>query len=63
MDAMHALLTRRSIRRYTQDVVPEETVTELLKAAMSAPTAAGQVWRFVVVRDHAEAENDHSDGG
>jgi len=56
MDAMQAILTRRSIRRYTGDPVPEETVTELLKAAMSAPTAAGEVWDFVVVRDRSTLE-------
>ena len=51
MDALQAILTRRSIRRYTSEPVSDETVTELLKAAMSAPTAAGEVWDFVVVRD------------
>ncbi|HMK33757.1 MAG TPA: nitroreductase family protein [Desulfomonilaceae bacterium] len=51
MDALQALLTRRSIRRYTAEPVSDELVTELLKAAMAAPTAAGEVWHFVVVRD------------
>jgi nitroreductase len=51
MDAMQAILTRRSIRKYTSEAVSDEIVTELLKAAMSAPTAAGEVWDFVVVRD------------
>ena len=51
MDALQAILTRRSIRRYTSEPVSDETVTELLKAAMSAPTAAGEIWDFVVVRD------------
>jgi nitroreductase len=53
MDAMQAILTRRSIRHYTQEPVSDKEVTELLKAAMSAPTAAGQVWHFVVIRDHS----------
>ena len=52
MEAMQAILTRRSIRRYTQAQVSDEAVKELLKAAMSAPTAAGQVWHFVIIRDH-----------
>jgi nitroreductase len=51
MDAMHAILTRRSVRRYTQEEVSEETVEALLKAAMSAPTATGEAWDFVVIRD------------
>ena len=56
MDAMKAILTRRSIRHYTQAPVSDETVTKLLKAAMSAPTAAGQVWHFVVIRNRAVLE-------
>jgi len=51
MDAMQAILTRRSIRRYTSEAVSDEAVTELLQAAMSAPTAASQPWHFVVIRD------------
>lgn len=53
MDAMQAILTRRSIRRYTDAEVSSETVTELLKAAMSAPTAANEPWDFVVIRDRS----------
>ncbi len=51
MDAMHAILTRRSVRRYTSEPVSEETVETLLKAAMSAPTATNEAWDFVVIRD------------
>ncbi|MBM4328029.1 MAG: nitroreductase family protein [Deltaproteobacteria bacterium] len=53
MDAFEAILTRRSIRKYTSDPVSDETVTELLKAAMSAPTAGNEPWHFVVIRDRA----------
>ena len=56
MDALKAILTRRSIRHYTQAPVSDETVTKLLKAAMSAPTAAGQVWHFVVIRNRSVLE-------
>ncbi len=52
MDAMEAILTRRSIRRYTDDPVPEEVVQQLLKAAMSAPSASNQQpWQFIVIDD------------
>jgi nitroreductase len=52
MDALDALLTRRSIRRYTDEPVTDEQVETLLRAAMAAPTAFNQrSWRFVVVRD------------
>lgn len=51
MDAMEAILTRRSIRQYTAQPVSEELVKELLQAAMSTPSAGNQQdWQFVVVR-------------
>ncbi len=52
MEALEAILSRRSIRRYTSEPVAEETVSELLRAAMSAPSANNlQPWHFVVVDD------------
>ncbi len=57
MDAMQAILTRRSIREYTSQPVSEEMVTELLKAAMSAPTAGNQPWHFVVIRSRTTLDS------
>lgn len=52
MEAIETIFKRRSIRRYTDEAVPEETVQELLKAAMSAPSAGNeQPWHFIVVND------------
>ena len=52
MEALEAILSRRSIRRFRSEPVPEETVSELLRAAMSAPSANNlQPWHFVVVDD------------
>ncbi|HGE70115.1 TPA: nitroreductase family protein, partial [Candidatus Poribacteria bacterium] len=52
MDAMQAILSRRSIRRYTDKPVSDEVVEQLLKSAMSAPSAGNeQPWHFVVIRD------------
>ncbi len=52
MDAMEAILTRRSIRGYTGQQVETETVHELLEAAMSAPSAGNeQPWHFVVITE------------
>ncbi len=52
MDAMEAILSRRSIRRYTGEPVPEELIRELLEAAMSAPSASNeQPWQFVIIDD------------
>src|SRR5512144_358557 len=54
MDAMEVILSRRSIRQYMPKAVPESLVTELLKAAMSAPSAGNeQPWHFVGLRDRA----------
>jgi nitroreductase len=52
MDAIQAILSRRSIRKYTSQPVSEVTVKELLQAAMAAPSAGNQQpWHFVVIRD------------
>lgn len=52
MEAIDAILTRRSVRRYTDRPVADEVVTLLLRAAMAAPSAQNQQpWQFIVVRD------------
>lgn len=51
MDAIDAILTRRSIRKYTPQEIPDEIVQKLLKAAMNAPSAGNQQpWHFIVIR-------------
>ena len=48
-EAMH---TQRAVRRYRSDPVPDELVTQVLDAAIRAPSAInGQFARFVVVTD------------
>ncbi len=48
------ILTRTSIRAYTDKDVDEKSVEQLLRAAMAGPTAGNkQPWRFVVIRDNA----------
>jgi nitroreductase len=52
--ALSPLFKRRSIRAYQPKEVSDETVHDLLEAAMAAPSArACDPWRFVVVRDQA----------
>ena len=52
MEAIQAILTRRSIRTYTPEPVPDSLITEVLTAAMSAPSAGNQQpWQFVVIAD------------
>ena len=52
MDAIEAIFTRRSVRKYLPKPVPEEIVRKLLAAAMQAPSARNQQpWQFVVIDD------------
>jgi nitroreductase len=52
MDALEAILTRRSIRKYESTPLTEEQIHQLLDAAMSAPSSAnGQPWHFVVITE------------
>lgn len=52
MDAMDAMLSRRSIRTYTSQPVSDDVVKELLEAGMAAPSAGNeQPWHFVVLTD------------
>ena len=54
MDAIEAIMTRRSIRKYTRDAVSDELIKKLLEAAMSAPSAGNQqAWRFVVITERS----------
>lgn len=57
MDALEAIRTRRSIRRFTGEVVPPDLITEILGAAMHAPSAGNQQpWQFVVIADRGIRE-------
>ena len=52
MRAVGALLSRRSIRKYTAEPVSEADVELVLRTAMAAPSAGNQQpWRFVVTAD------------
>ncbi len=52
MDTIKAIQTRRSIRHYTDQPVPEPLIELILRAAMAAPSACNQqAWEFVVIDD------------
>lgn len=52
MDVLEAIRTRRSIRKYTGDPVPEEMLNQILEAGRWAPSASNsQPWNFIVLRD------------
>lgn len=57
MELMEAIYTRRSIRKYQEKPVAEETIRTILAAAMMAPSAGNvQPWHFVVVTDPDKME-------
>lgn len=50
MEVQEALQKRRSVRKFTDEAVPEEMVHTLLRAAMSGPSACNRMpWEFWVV--------------
>ncbi len=52
MDALEAILTRRSIRRFTSEPVPDDMIRVFLESAMMAPSAGNQQpWHFIVIRE------------
>ena len=52
MDALDAIFTRRSIRKFTEDPVSDQDIETLLRAGMAAPSAGNQqAWEFVVIDD------------
>ncbi len=56
-NAIETLMTRTSIRSFTDRAVSADTVEMLLRAGMAAPTAVNkQPWHFVVVDDRAKLD-------
>ena len=50
--------SRRSIRRYQPDPVPQALITQMLEAAVYAPSAHNrQPWRFYILTDAARKES------
>jgi nitroreductase len=57
MQTLEAIFTRKSIREYKPQPVPDELVQELLEAAMQAPSAGNQQpWHFIVVTDRKQLD-------
>ena len=52
MEAIEAILTRRSTRKFTDRPIAPETLHQLLEAAMSGPCCVNaREWSFIVVTD------------
>lgn len=60
MNLKDAILARRSCRHFTDEIIPDEFVQELLESAMAGPSAHNrQPWEFYVVRSPELLENLH----
>lgn len=54
---MEAILTRRSIRKYTDEEIPDSVLKKLITAGCSAPSAGNQQpWQFIII-DQQEIMN------
>jgi nitroreductase len=52
MNTQKTILSRRSVRAYTEQDVSDKDIDDLLKAAMQAPSAGNaQPWHFIVITD------------
>ena len=51
MDAVENILTRKSVRNFSDKEIEQEKIDQLLKAAMASPSGVNkQPWKFVVVK-------------
>ncbi len=52
METITTILERRSVRKYTDKEISQETLTEIIKAGMYAPSAGNQQsWEFFIITD------------
>lgn len=60
METLQAIRTRRSIRRFKNEPLDQNTIEKILEAAILAPSAKNsQPWRFTVVRGAQRDEMLH----
>jgi nitroreductase len=57
MKALEAIFTRRSVREFTPEPLPDDVLERILRAGMQAPSAGNQQpWHFLVVQDRGLLE-------
>ena len=57
MDALEAILKRRSVRKFTGEIIPREHLEKIVDAGRLAATGSNrQPWDFIVVTDQATIE-------
>jgi len=53
LDAIEAIKTRRSIRKYIKKSIPIKTVNELIEMGMNAPSAGDEKpWHFIIINKY-----------
>lgn len=61
MDCMKAIYDRRSIRKYKDQGIPDEVLTEILEAGTMAPSGMNlQHWHFVMLRSKEKLSECYS---
>jgi len=57
-ELINTIFARRSIRKYTAELVKEKDIRTMLEAAMAAPSASNlKPWHFVVITDRQKLDN------
>jgi nitroreductase len=57
MEVLEALRTRRSVRQWTAEPIPDEQLIELVEAAARAPSGSNnQPWVFVIIREEGRVK-------
>lgn len=57
MEVIEVIKSRRSIRKYKKEDIPNEKILQILDVARHAPSASNiQPWEFIIVRDKATKE-------
>jgi len=57
-ELINTIFARRSIRKYTAELVKEKDVRTMLEAAMAAPSASNlKPWHFIVITDRQKLDN------
>jgi nitroreductase len=52
MDVMQVIKSRRSVRKYTQELISEEQVTQIVEAGRWAPSKGNsQPWKFIMLKN------------
>ena len=53
MDIFEIIKTRRSIRKFTEEPVPDEVIDRIIEAGIWAPSGLNnQPWKFAIIRDN-----------